>query len=511
MLGQFIYQKMEYFAERNAISWNNKIITYAELKKNAVAVANYLLSTGSDEMVCGIYFSHGLWGIVAIIGCLFAGITYVPIDQDEVKENIEYILNNSGVGIIISDKTGVDRLTDKHLSSKDSICIADVEEIVSSYSTPTDLMVPHENASAVYHLYTSGSTGRPKAVTQTGKSILHFADTYARTINLSCDDKMTLFSSFGHDAAVIDIYSCLLTGACLYPNDLRKPKNMLTLPMWLHRNQISIWHSVPSFYRKFFGSYWDRCRGHSVRVIVLGGEMLRKSDYPIFEKCKGVNGTRLYNLYGQTESSFSSGNWVESEEDCEYFGMPIFNTSIITKEKSGSILILGEPLSNSEIVQLQSPTVNLAEGEIVVISSYVAKQYIGEPALSSKVFFTLGGGKNIYKTGDYIESTVNGGFKFCGRKDRQCKINGFRVELNIIEDKLLELQGVEDCTVFAKEINGQNRLLGALQTKKNLNVQEVNTFLSGRVPSYMLLHSVKCFENLPITLTGKINTSKIFF
>jgi non-ribosomal peptide synthetase component F len=60
-----------------------------------------------------------------------------------------------------------------------------------------------------YLLYTSGSTGMPKGVMQNHRNVLHHIRNYTNNLHLNSDDRLTLFSSYGFDAAVMDIF-----GAC---------------------------------------------------------------------------------------------------------------------------------------------------------------------------------------------------------------------------------------------------------------------------------------------------------
>lgn len=509
MLRENILQNMDLFKEKNAISYNGKEITYLELKREAISIANYLVNNKSCCNNCGVFFSHGDLGIAGIIGCLFAGITYVPIDEEQTSENIKYMLNNSNINIIITDKVGIEKLVEKGIEKNSNLCIIDIEEILFRSKNQEDFFPFINKNSIIYHLYTSGSTGRPKAVEQTEENIYYFANAYTDMISLLYSDNMTLFSTFGHDATVIDIYACLLTGACLYPRDLRNIKNIITLPNWLKENNITIWHSVPSFYRKFFNNYGKKCTGHVLRRIILGGEAVRKNDFIIFNKIEHAENIEFYNLYGQTESSYTAGKWIKREVDCELFGEPVPGTSIIVKGCNGNLTVLGEKLNENDLAKISDPKIMISEGEIVIVSRYIAKGYLNEPELTNTVFFNIDSEKSIYKTGDYVDVIVDGGFRFSGRKDSQCKINGYRVELGIIEDELLKLDDVEDCVVYPKECKGQIRIHGALKTKFHHDLQDVNLFLKDKVPQHMLLYSVKCFEEFPMTVTGKTNRKEI--
>lgn len=274
MLAQALVASARRNSARAAVRYGGQTLTYEKLITEASAVAAELrrladrMKLQEDEPVCGLLFNHGIPGIIGVVASVLAGLVYVPLDASYPSGRLSQIVRHSGVRIMVTDLLG----------------LAAAEAIGSGHPFPAEIVrvdalsskpdskpeIPEKVHKRLYLLYTSGSTGVPKGVVQQGASIVHFAESYIREVGITADDRLTLFSTFGHDAAVVDIFAGLLSGACLYPLDLRIPENLLRLPGWLEGYGITVWHSVPSLFRTFFTSVRRLPQLPSLRLAVLG-------------------------------------------------------------------------------------------------------------------------------------------------------------------------------------------------------------------------------------------------
>lgn len=274
MLAQALVASARRHSARAAVRYGGQTLTYEQLITQASAVAAELrrladrMELPEDEPACGLLFNHGIQGIIGVVASVLAGLVYVPLDASYPPGRLSQIAWHSGIRIMVTDLDG----------------LAAAEAIGSGLPFPEDIVrvdahsikpgskaeIPEKVHKRLYLLYTSGSTGIPKGVVQQGASIVHFAEAYIRELGITADDRLTLFSTFGHDAAVVDIFAGLLSGACLYPLDLRIPENLLRLPGWLEGNGITVWHSVPSLFRTFFTSVRRLPQLPSLRLAVLG-------------------------------------------------------------------------------------------------------------------------------------------------------------------------------------------------------------------------------------------------
>ena len=97
--------------------------------------------------------------IVGLLGILKAGGTYVPLDPDYPRERLNYLVEDSGIRLLLTQSSLRNRIPDSEKLSVLELDGADVKEIAET--NPETTLHPDNLA---YVIYTSGSTGHPKAV-----------------------------------------------------------------------------------------------------------------------------------------------------------------------------------------------------------------------------------------------------------------------------------------------------------------------------------------------------------
>lgn len=201
MLAEKIAENIEKHKDKIALWDKDKAISYGKLGD----VINLNLDRINTVGNVGILTSHSSEGIIAELICLFLNKTFIPIVDNLPTFRIEKMIEISNItGIIIAteDKRVVQDLKEKYPK-------LDFFSIRKNGSVKKNVFmskVYNEVPNDMYHLYTSGSTGIPKAVVQTKKSVYHFATQYIERLDINSEDRLTLFSSLGHDASIIDIF-----------------------------------------------------------------------------------------------------------------------------------------------------------------------------------------------------------------------------------------------------------------------------------------------------------------
>lgn len=482
--------------------------------------------------VIALLFEHGTDMITGLLGAVKAGKTYVPLDPAYPLKRLTAMLEDSGACLLVTNaqnKTLATRLLNRvknyikllvldsftsethiHTSASTSLGTSIVTSAdtctVSAQNPSKDVMdtatenpgLQIEGNDLAYILYTSGSTGKPKGVMQTYENIYYFATSYAREFGLTSKDHLTLFSAFGHDAAVIDIYSGLLSGATLYPVNIKDQVKLNELASWLKNEQITVYHSVPTVYRYFLKNLEGGESFPDLRWIILGGEEVIEHDIAMFKKYFSAQ-TTFVNLYGQSESSFNSA----------------FKISMDTAIKR---VTLGEPIEGTEIfvVDEEGGEVSPLEiGEILVAGYHVAPGYWQDAEKTAQAFGADSELGRIYFTGDLGRLLLDGSIEFMGRKDFQVKIRGYRVEFGEIETALLTHPQIEAAVVLAKEdAIGEKSLWAYLVTTGNkttdantdqIGEDELRTYLLANLPDYMVPSFFIFLEKLPLTGTNKVD------
>ncbi|QSV63975.1 MAG: amino acid adenylation domain-containing protein [Dolichospermum sp. DL01] len=482
-------QQVEKYPHHFAIKTRNYEWTYEELNQQANNIAQQLLAYLPHEQIrIALLFEHDAPMIAAILGVLKLGQIYVTLDPDYPQDRVSYILEDSLASLIITNDHNFDKAQDLvgeklRIINIDQIEITDIyEEINQKISADT----------IAYLLYTSGSTGQPKGVIQNHGNVIHFIRNYTNNLHISTQDKLTLFSSYSSDAAVIDIFGTLLNGATLYPFDL-KQEGLANLSQWLREQEITIYHSTPTVYRYFLNSVTDKKDLEKIRLVVLGGETVVKQDVELYgeyfaDDCIFVNGL------GCTESSFNLQYLINKE-----IAIP------------GNSISVGYPFDDTEILLLDSdrmPTDII--GEIAIRSHHLALGYWRKPELTAEVFLPdpTGGKRRIYRTGDWGRFLPDGSLKFLGRKDFQVKIRGFRIELGEIEAVISKHPDVlNTVTIVREDIPGDKRLIAyiVLQPQGRLTQTELRQLVKQKLPDYMIPSAFVFLEKIPLTPNGKID------
>jgi amino acid adenylation domain-containing protein len=508
-----------------AVKTNTCEWSYAELNRYADEVAHAILSLrGSGEERIALLFDHGAPMIAGMLGALKAGKTYVPLDPNHPQTRLAQIVADAQATVLL---TNSGNLSLARMLAQDGLRIIDVDEISGADSRPAHALsfrhgaLPRiEPERLAYILYTSGSTGQPKGVMQSHRNVLHYIRVYTNNLHLNAGDRLTLLSSYCFDAAVMDIYGALLNGATVYPIDIKR-EGLAGLGQRLVDEEITVYHSTPTVYRYFIGTLKGRPEFPELRLVVLGGEKVNRTDVELYQRHFADN-CILVNGLGPTEATVVLQNFINKQ------------TKI-----SGESLPVGFPVEDTQVMLLdKAGKPSEVAGEIAIKSAHVALGYWRNPAATARAFSTNGSGDAVrtYRTGDLGRRLADGSIKFEGRKDFQVKVRGFRIELGEIESVLAQHQLVRESVVVAQEnAGGENCLVAyvvpqksALPRSLSLSPQselpsrtagklkfsgsdqasittKLRDHLKQKLPEYMVPASFVVLEALPLTASGKLN------
>ncbi len=475
------------YAQNIAVKTKKNQITYSELDIVSNKVASEILRLcGTAHETIALLFGHDISMIIGVLGALKAGKTYIPLDPTYPEQRVKFMLKDSEASALVTDTENLSlasALAQNDLPLIRTDNLADVENCSVYPQTSAD--------SFAYILYTSGSTGEPKGVMQSHRNVLHHIQQYTNNLHISFLDRLTLFSSYSFDAAIMDIFGALLNGATLYPIDV-KTDGLDFVPNFLSENSITIYHSTPTLYRSFI-SLLENEIFHGIRLVVLGGEAVFKRDVDLYRKhfpsdCIFVNGL------GPTESTISLQYFVDHKTEISRIAVPV-----------------GYPVDDTDVLLLNTDGEdNFVFGEIAVRSSYIALGYWNRQQLTKKSFLPdpAGVSGRVYRTGDMGRLLPDGSIEFVGRRDAQVKIRGFRIELGEIENILIQYSGVETAVVVAREdVPGSSYLAAYLVNKAgvSVNVDDLRRYLKVKLPKYMIPDSFTFLDTLPLTPTGKVD------
>ena len=486
-IAQRFASQVKKYPSRLAVSTDEQEWTYAELNDLADRVAQAVIDLElDDEAKVALLFEPGAPMIAAMLGALKAGKAYVPLDPMSPNQRLRAIIEHSEATALLTDNANFGPARRLANAKVQLLNVERINPAIGRHSFPC--VNPDKLA---YILYTSGSTGEPKGVMQNHRNVLHYLRVYTNNLHINSEDRLTLLSSYCFDASVMDIYGALLNGATLYPIDIRK-SGLAGLREQLSSKRITIYHSTPTVYRYFVDTLADAAEFPQLRLVVLGGEEVKRRDVELYRKyfsdeCTFVNGL------GPTEATVSLQNFINKE----------------TRISSESVPV-GFPVEDTEILLLNEAG-NPVEmhGEIAIKSPHVALGYWRNPEATRAAFVCAGRqSERVYRTGDLGRRLPDGSIRFAGRKDFQVKIRGFRVELGEIESVLSQHPQIRESVVILRENAAGEKLLAAYvvaRSKRSPGDDQLRSFLKAKLPEYMLPATFVSLAALPVTASGKVN------
>ncbi|NOQ71838.1 MAG: amino acid adenylation domain-containing protein, partial [Crocinitomix sp.] len=450
-----------------AVVFKDKMLTYAELDEISSQMAYFLskekaLSVG--EFV-GIKIERSEWFIVSVLAILKLRAAYVPIDPTYPKERIDFIEKDSGCRIVVTAE-----IINEFIAYSDKQLVSLSKD---SYD-PNDL---------AYVIYTSGSTGQPKGVMIENKGITNTIKAQIEVFGVTPTSKALFFSSFSFDASVSEVFTVLLKGACLYILEEELRTDIKGLKDYVNNNEIEIAFFPPAIVRMI------DIKSLNIQVLITGGETadVRKAKEFL---TKGS----FINAYGPAETSIcATMNRLECGTEVEVTNIPIGNPIC-----NATCYILG---SNNELLPKG------AIGEICVGGNGLAKGYLNRPDLTAEKFIAhpFIESERLYKTGDLGRWLPGGMLDFVGRADDQVKIRGHRVEIGEIENTLLSKPDLQEIVILAEATDHGKELVCYLVSEKKQTAEELRTYLSDRLPDYMIPSGFVQLDQFPLTTNGKVD------
>ena len=477
--------------ERVAVLGASGTYRYAELDSITTAIAHRLhgaIAAGSRiALLCG----HDVGVAVGVWSALKAGLAYVPLDPRQPNGRLARLIAEADVSAIACDRALAGRAA-KLIKGRPVIAL----DPVGPADAAAAALPPVGPEAPAYLLYTSGSTGRPKAVVQTHRNVLAHAVSYARRVRIGGNDRVPLLARFTFDGAVMDLFGALLSGAGLCVIDPLVPA--ADLRARLTDIGATVVHCTPTLFRHLVG---DAVRAPAsgvepfgaVRAVVLGGEEATCEDLRRFLDVFPP-GAALVNGFGPTECTMALQH-LASRADVDATTLPI-----------------GHPVDGVSVRLLDAdgePTEIF--GELELLGDRAAQGYFRQPEATVAAFGVYPDGTRYYRTGDLARCRPDGAFVFQGRKDRQMKVRGHRIEPGEVEAALCRHPTVAQAAVTVAECAGRPTLVGYVTpaTAFPADPDELYDYLRRILPDYAVPAHIVALDGLPLGPTGKLDRARL--
>lgn len=456
-------------AGTGSIVHGDRVVSGREFQASAAAIARRLndsrIGPGSIVAISGQRSIDQLAAIAAVVS---SGAAFLPIDPRWPDRRVAGILADAGVAANL-DGARLD------LVERERRALAD--RITGSADDP------------LYVLYTSGSTGEPKGVIGTHRGLTRRLEAFDRLAPPAADDVHLLRTPIGFVDAIAEIFAPLRSGARAVLLDdaaLQDPDRTLAA-IRVHR--VTRLVLTPSLLRALLGRAADRDL-ESLRVVASSGEELPGALAREFTarapRCA------LLNVYGSTEVAadvavFRVGGEIEARVP---LGAPIDGCEILLCDRRSRLVPFGAP------------------GELVVAGECLALGYHRREREERDRFVVhpFDPSRRAFRTGDFARMRGDGALEFLGRRDRQVKVRGVRVEPEEIEAAIARFPGVLEAAV---ETRGDDRIeLVAFVVPADpaaFDAGALRGFLAERLPSQAVPRHVVVRASLPRVSHGKLD------
>lgn len=261
----------------------------------------------------------------------------------------------------------------------------------------------------------------------------------------------------------------------------------------MDKSKVTIFNAVPAIFDLLLDVLHFQKRSCSIEKVLLSGDWI----WPdlIYQSNQILPATQLIALGGATEASIWSIFYEvdKSEPSKVYYGKALSNQTVNIINEEGM------------------PCPSWVIGEIAIGGKGLAKGYIFDEVKTKNSFVVDPLGNRIYRTGDLGRLLPSGDIEILGRKDRQVKINGYRIELGDIETAALRIKSVKLAQAILFDSNSK-LWIGLAIVLRDSNNKSEDLFmheLSSYLPSYMLPKKIIFIEKFELTSNGKISTEKL--
>ena len=462
-----------------AFYYNNNEINYNTLINETKRYSSLLndLELSYGETVA-IDCDRAPYAICLMLALEQHGIPFVYLDSKNTSERNRFILNDSNASYLFYDKKKPEYISDIKIrgisiSSKNSF----------NFKGSNEYLTKNKREDYFQIIYTSGTTGNPKGIKITTNNI------FALSINngfydVKEGDIFTQASSLAFDACFFEIWLPLLNNGSI----AFIPDPVFDVLSWkevLNKYNITASWFTSSLFNVFIDL--DPYLFSKISNVFVGGEALSRGHVL---KALSVNpNTNFFNGYGPTENTTFTTTY-----------------KIPTDYSERSAISIGSLLANSEAVVVDDSNRIVpiySQGELLVRGKGLSKGYVENKVNDNKNFLVEINEQTYYRTGDIV-SFDGQRFHYIDRKDSQVKINGYRVEVLEIENRIKEIIGVKN----AKVMIGEDKLITLFYTG-GISKRELKSTLANKFPSYMNPKLVYQIKTMPLTINGKIDKDKL--
>ncbi|MCO6018455.1 hypothetical protein CKN86_01315 [Carnobacterium divergens] len=445
--------------------------TYKELQTICCYHGGKLKSVLSKGDTCIILCKNNLYSSVAILSCWYAGVVPVPLTTNYGYEMCREVIKNVTPALLITD-------SDFNINFDFIYQINEakfVGDLISLYSD-SEL-----NEIAVI-MHTSGTFGIPKGVMIEIEGLKRNIEGIVDYMDINMKDKILISRPIYHISVLTgEFLVSIFRGLDIYFSETQY--NPFHLVQLLDQKKITVLGGTPTMLSQL-SLYMLRGKSkHIIATLIISGECL--NEFAAKKIQKEFFEANIYSVYGLTEAA----------PRVSYLPPELFNkyhTSVGIPLKNTKIKIIS-PETGMELENNQS-------GLVFVSSLSIMKGYYRNNQLTRTVL-----NEGWLNTKDIGYKNSEGLLFILGRVDNMINKSGMNIYPPQIENKVMELEEVEECLVYSiKNDVSQEIVLDIVPTNLNIEKKQIYKKLAKMLPQYLIPSQINIVENIPKTASGKI-------
>jgi malonyl-CoA/methylmalonyl-CoA synthetase len=492
-----LVERVEGHVDRVAVVDDRGEYTYGDLLSASDSFARRLLAGRRDlgEARVAFIVAPGFDYVTTLWGIWRAGGIAVPLSPAHPGPEIEYVLDDTGAELAVSDLANEMRLKGP-ASARDMFFVptAEATERLPPIDEVDELPDVGEARRAMI-LYTSGTTSRPKGVVTTHANLRAQIQTLVDAWGWRADDHILHVLPLHHTHGIVNALLCPLwagaTCEMMLGFDARR--------VWTRfaEGGPTLFMAVPTVYSKLIAE-WERASpadrerwangARALRLMVSGSAALPVT---VFERWRAITGQALLERYGMTEIGMALSNPLDGERRPGTVGQPLPGVEVQLRDENGH-----------EVTDVE------ATGEIHVRGSGVFLEYWNREEATRRAFRG-----DWFCTGD-IAAIDDGYYRILGRSSVDIiKTGGYKVSALEIEEALREHPAVKDCAVVGVEDpEWGERVCTAVvpaSTTSSDSADSLKGWLAERIAPYKLPRRWIFVDDLPRNAMGKVTKTAV--
>lgn len=435
-------------AESVAMREGTNEVTYADLATLAGGYRDACLARGiRPGQVVVLRRERGIEATAAMIGILLAGGAYTVIGDDYPPQRLEAMFAALDVAFTI-----------------------DVNFVARQGNPGAEGDVARGPEALMYVIFTSGTTSVPKAVGVPDRAVLRLLGD--PRLGLAAGKRITHVSPIEFDASVVELWGGLLAGMTVVAVSSKQVIDPFVMFELIEHGADVMWLTTSLF--NFFVDKRPQAFAGLERVIV-GGEALS-----LHHVNKALPHVTVVNGYGPTENT-------------------VFTTLDVMTGPSVDHISIGTAVAGTELAVRGPDGQRASEGELLAFGDGLAVGYLNDPDKNAAAFVEFEG-RRAYRTGDMVALRPDGRLDFHGRIDSQVKVNGYRIDLQEIENALLECGAGT-----AKVLVDDGRIVAAVTE----GGEGLRAGIADYLPAYMQPRQILLVDSIPVTANGKADVKAL--